>query len=52
MPGVATWWCGEEAALDYVAGHLAKLVIKPVFRPLACSRYLRRQVEPGGQEPR
>jgi len=31
MPGVATWWCGEEAALDYVAGHLAKLVIKPVF---------------------
>jgi len=31
MPGVATWWCGEEPALDYVAGNLAKLVIKPVF---------------------
>lgn len=31
MPAVATWWCGEEPALDYVAGHLSKLVIKPVF---------------------
>jgi uncharacterized alpha-E superfamily protein len=31
IPGVATWWCGEEPALDYVVEHLSKLVIKPVF---------------------
>jgi uncharacterized circularly permuted ATP-grasp superfamily protein/uncharacterized alpha-E superfamily protein len=31
MPAVATWWCGEEAAFEYVADHLSKLVIKPAF---------------------
>jgi uncharacterized circularly permuted ATP-grasp superfamily protein/uncharacterized alpha-E superfamily protein len=31
MPAVATWWCGEESALSYVAENLAKLVIKPAF---------------------
>ena len=31
MPAVATWWCGEEKALSYVADHLSSLVIKPAF---------------------
>ena len=31
MPAVATWWCGQEPALDYVVRNLSKLVIKPVF---------------------
>lgn len=31
MPSVATWWCGEKPALDYVAEHLDELVIKPAF---------------------
>ena len=31
MPAVATWWCGEDAALSYVIGNLSNLVIKPVF---------------------
>ena len=31
MPAVATWWCGEEPALSYVAQNLSKLVIKPAF---------------------
>jgi uncharacterized circularly permuted ATP-grasp superfamily protein/uncharacterized alpha-E superfamily protein len=31
MPAVATWWCGERPALDYVVRNLSKLVIKPVF---------------------
>ena len=34
MPAVATWWCGEEAALSYVVENLSKLVIKPAF-PIA-----------------
>ncbi|HEV7632545.1 MAG TPA: circularly permuted type 2 ATP-grasp protein [Steroidobacteraceae bacterium] len=31
LPSVATWWCGEEPALDYVAEHLDHLVIKCTF---------------------
>jgi uncharacterized circularly permuted ATP-grasp superfamily protein/uncharacterized alpha-E superfamily protein len=31
MPTVATWWCGEPAALAYVKEHLSSLVIKPAF---------------------
>lgn len=29
MPSVATWWCGEASALDYVLNNLDYLVIKP-----------------------
>jgi len=31
MPSVATWWCGEAAALDYVIAHLDELVLKPAW---------------------
>lgn len=31
MPSVATWWCGEGPALDYVLDNLDELVIKPAF---------------------
>jgi len=31
MPSVASWWCGEPAALEYVIGHLDELVIKPAY---------------------
>jgi uncharacterized circularly permuted ATP-grasp superfamily protein/uncharacterized alpha-E superfamily protein len=31
LPSVATWWCGEKAALDYVVANIARLVIKPAF---------------------
>ena len=31
MPSVATWWCGETAALDTVVARLDRLVIKPSF---------------------
>ena len=31
MPTVATWWCGQETPLAYVAEHLGDLVIKPTF---------------------
>ncbi len=31
MPSVATWWCGEPAALDAVVAGLDRLVIKPAF---------------------
>ncbi|MCM8596573.1 circularly permuted type 2 ATP-grasp protein [Accumulibacter sp.] len=28
MPSVATWWCGERAALEFTIEHLDRLVIK------------------------
>jgi uncharacterized circularly permuted ATP-grasp superfamily protein/uncharacterized alpha-E superfamily protein len=31
LPSVASWWCGEEPALEYVIEHLTDLVIKPAF---------------------
>jgi uncharacterized circularly permuted ATP-grasp superfamily protein/uncharacterized alpha-E superfamily protein len=31
LPSVATWWCGERPALDYVYKHFHDLVIKPAF---------------------
>jgi len=32
MPSVATWWCGQPKELEYVLGHLDKLVLKKVFQ--------------------
>jgi uncharacterized circularly permuted ATP-grasp superfamily protein/uncharacterized alpha-E superfamily protein len=30
-PSVATWWCGQAPALEYVLEHFDNLVIKPAF---------------------
>jgi uncharacterized circularly permuted ATP-grasp superfamily protein/uncharacterized alpha-E superfamily protein len=32
LPSVATWWCGQETARQYVLEHLSELVVKPAFR--------------------
>ena len=31
LPSVATWWCGEQPALDYTCDNLEKLVIKGTY---------------------
>ncbi len=31
LPSVATWWCGQPHALDWVLNHLDSVVIKPAF---------------------
>src|ERR1700685_3569933 len=31
LPSVATWWCGEPAALAYVLEKIDRLVIKPTY---------------------
>lgn len=31
LPSVATWWCGQPDALDWVLNHLDAVVIKPAF---------------------
>ncbi len=32
LPSVATWWCGDSQARDYVLANLDRLVIKRAFR--------------------
>lgn len=32
LPSVATWWCGQKTAQQYVLEHLDELVVKPAFR--------------------
>jgi uncharacterized circularly permuted ATP-grasp superfamily protein/uncharacterized alpha-E superfamily protein len=36
LPSVATWWCGQDYALDQVLERLDRLVVKPAFpsRPM------------------
>jgi uncharacterized circularly permuted ATP-grasp superfamily protein/uncharacterized alpha-E superfamily protein len=31
LPSVATWWCGQPQALDWVLNHLESVVVKPAF---------------------
>ena len=31
LASIATWWCGDESAREYVFEHLEQLVIKPAF---------------------
>jgi uncharacterized circularly permuted ATP-grasp superfamily protein/uncharacterized alpha-E superfamily protein len=31
LPSVATWWCGQPKALEWVLEHLESVVIKPAF---------------------
>jgi len=31
LPSVATWWCGQAKALDWVLNHLESVVVKPAF---------------------
>ena len=31
LPSVATWWCGQKPALDWVLSHLDSVVVKPAF---------------------
>jgi uncharacterized circularly permuted ATP-grasp superfamily protein len=31
IPTVTTWWCGDEAQLDYVSRNLSSLIVMPTF---------------------
>ena len=31
LPSVATWWCGQDNALEWVLKHLDSVVVKPAF---------------------
>ena len=31
LPSVATWWCGQESAMNWVVDNLQSVVVKPAF---------------------
>ena len=35
LPSVATWWCGQPPAMNYVRENMDRLVIKPAFAGMA-----------------
>ena len=46
MPSVATWWCGEPAALEEVVADLDKLIIKPAFPQLRMEPVFGQDLDP------
>lgn len=43
LPSIATWWCGQRAAEDYVAGNLDFLDVRPAFGGLRVPKNLGRK---------
>src|ERR1700722_10828584 len=49
LPSVATWWCGERLALDYVLEHIERLVIKPAYPNQNFAAVFGRDLAPGAR---
>ena len=50
MPSIATWWCGEAPALDYVLRHLDELVIKPAYPTIRMEPVFGHTLDAAGRE--
>jgi uncharacterized circularly permuted ATP-grasp superfamily protein/uncharacterized alpha-E superfamily protein len=50
MPSIATWWCGEAPALDYVIRHLDELVIKPAYPTIRMEPIFGHSLDAAGRE--
>jgi uncharacterized circularly permuted ATP-grasp superfamily protein/uncharacterized alpha-E superfamily protein len=46
LPSVATWWCGEQPALDYVVENIERLVVKPTYPNQKFEAVLGRDLDP------
>lgn len=44
LPGVASWWCGEPASLEFVLGNLDRLVLKKAYRERGSESLLTKQL--------
>jgi len=49
MPSVATWWCGEAPALDFVLDNLDALVIKPAFPSMRMNAVFGHELDDGAR---
>ena len=46
LPSVATWWCGQQYALDWVLENLDSVVIKPAFPSLGIEPVFGAEIAP------
>jgi uncharacterized circularly permuted ATP-grasp superfamily protein/uncharacterized alpha-E superfamily protein len=49
LPSVATWWCGQEEALDWTIKHLESVVIKPAFPAIGMEPVFGSELPPSGK---
>ena len=50
LPSVATWWCGEDPALEYVIKHMEDLVVKGAFPNQRFEPVFGRDLDAAGRE--
>ncbi len=50
LPSVATWWCGQESALDWVINHLHSVVVKPAFPSRGMEPVFGAELDKAGRE--
>ncbi len=50
LPSIATWWCGQPEALEYVLDHLQELVIKPAYIPSGGEEIIVARLSPDQRE--
>jgi uncharacterized circularly permuted ATP-grasp superfamily protein/uncharacterized alpha-E superfamily protein len=46
LPSVATWWCGQSYAFDWVINHLDSVVLKPAFPSRGMEAVFAAKLEP------
>ena len=50
LPSVATWWCGQEKALDWVLRNLDHVVFKPAFPKLGMEPVFGSELSPADRQ--
>jgi uncharacterized circularly permuted ATP-grasp superfamily protein/uncharacterized alpha-E superfamily protein len=50
LPSVATWWCGQPTALQWVIDHLESVVVKPAFSSLNMEPVFGSELKPAERE--
>ena len=50
LPSVATWWCGQERALEWVVANLNSVVVKPAFASLEMEPVFGAELSPEARE--
>lgn len=46
LPQIATWWCGQKTALDYVLANLSTLIVKKIDRTEQIKIYFGKKLSP------
>ena len=50
LPSVATWWCGQAKALDWVTRNLGSVVVKPAFASLGMEPVFGSELSPSERD--